>query len=296
MGFDDIIQAGEGTQKRLKGAVEGKLTSVLFILCLASSIVLTFVETGVVNPFAPELWVGLANRFITTYVTFILFIGPGENDELLRTPRHNAIAEELENISRAIYAGGLLTPFYEFCAVKEKKNAEKKRRAIYERYVTTEVYDECTRLTKRELAEMKKNGKLTKEQHDAVKKALAVKARPIKPAYILSSCLFDKTEEAGTAVMSYAKKSILTRPVSFVVMSIILNSVTMTWTSTSPAEAIVGVVTSGVIIFYSALSGYKVGKNSAIWETSQKSHRIRFLKEFDEWRSAQKSSEMLPNC
>jgi hypothetical protein len=58
----------------------------------------------------------------------------------------------------------------------------------------------------------------------------------------------------------------------------------MTWTSTSPAEAIVGVVTSGVIIFYSALSGYKVGKNSAIWETSQKSHRIRFLKEFDEWR------------
>lgn len=284
MELDEIISAGEGAQKKLKSAVESKLTSVLFALCLASSIVLTFVETGVVNPFAPELWVGLANRFITTYVTFILFIGPGERDELMRTSRHHRISEELEALSQSIYAGGLLTPFYAFCAEKEKKMAEQRSRSIYERYVTAEVYEACTGLTKKELTAKKRRGELTNDQYKAVKKALAVRARPIKPAYVLSSCMIDKTEEAGGPVMSYAKKSILTKPVSFVVMSIILNSVTMTWTSTSVADAIVGIVTSGVIIFYSALSGYKVGKNSAEWETSQKTHRIRFLREFDEWR------------
>lgn len=285
MEFDEILAAGDGAQKKMKSAIEGKLTSVLFALCLASSIVLTFVETGVVNPFSPELWVGLANRFITTYVTFILFIGPGERDELLRTPRHHQIAEELESLSRKIYAGGLLTPFYEFCAEKENKSAEKRSRAIYERYVTYEIYAACVGLTKRELSAKKKRGELTKDQHAAIKKALAVKAKPIRPAYVLSPCMIDKTEEAGGPVMSYAKRSILVKPISFIVMSIILNSVTMTWTSTSVAEAVVGVVTSGVIIFYSALSGYKVGKNSAIWETSQNTHRIRFLKEFDEWRA-----------
>ena len=131
-----------------------------------------------------------------------------------------------------------------------------------------------------------KAGRLTKEQYSAYIKASKVKPKRIKPAYILSCCPLDKTEEAGTDVMSYAKKSILSKPVSIIVMSVVLNSVTLTWTGTSAMEVIMGIATSGVLIFCSALSGYKVGQNSAEWNTSQRHLSIRFIKEFHERRNS----------
>lgn len=280
MSFDDIISASENVKERAKSAVEGRLTTALFVLCLTASIVLSFVETGVINPFSLELWVGLANRFLTTYVTFILFISPGERDEIARNERHRAAEALLEELSTGIYNNNLLTAFYAFCETKEKENAEKKRRHIYSRYLTQTAYDGLQGI-KHAKAEYKA-GRLTKEQYKAYMAAYKVKPKHIKPAYILSCCPFDKTEEAGTDVMSYARKSILSKPVTFIIMSICLNSVTLTWTGTSLADVIVGIATSGVLIFCSALSGYKVGQNSAEWNTSQRHLSIRFIKEFHE--------------
>ena len=288
--FTDLLSAEESAKMRIKGALEGRLTTVLFVMCLVCSSALSIVETGVVNPLAPELWVGLANRFLTSYVTYILFITPGERDELMRDKKHGAVAALLDELSEEVYHGGMLSRFYAFCTVKEQELLEKRKRRIYSRYLDSDRYAELEAFHEKRLRAEYKAGRLTKEQYTAVKQAKRQKPHAIRPAYILSACAVDKTEEAGISVMSYAKKSILTKPVTFVVMSLVLNSVTFTWADTTLFNAVIGIVTSAIIIFYSALSGYKVGRTSAAWETAQRQHRIRFLREFEEWKSIKKEA------
>ena len=284
--FESILSLEDGAKARMRGAVEGRLTSVLFVLCLVCSTFLSIVETGVVNPFAPELWVGLANRFLTSYLTFIIFIAPGEQDELLRDEKHKSIADKLDTLSEAIYHGGLLSTFYEFCAHKEQVIYSKRLKSAYTRFMDDEEYSATADMPLRALRKQKRAGDLTKEQYKAVKKARRVRLRQIHPARVLSACAIDNTEEAGMAVMSYARKSIASKPITFMVMSLVLNSLTFTWGDTTAFDAVIGIITSAIIIFYSAYSGYKVGRNSAIWETSQKNHRIRFILEFEEWRKS----------
>ena len=172
----------------------------------------------------------------------------------------------------------------------EQDLLEKRKRRIYSRYLDSDHYAELEVLHSKQLRLEYKEGRLTKEQYTAVKQAKRQKPHTIRPAYILSACAVDKTEEAGISVMSYAKKSILTKPVTFVVMSLVLNSVTFAWSDTTLFEAVIGIVTSAIMIFYSALSGYRVGKNSTRWETAQRQHRIRFLREFEEWKSIKKEA------
>lgn len=292
--FGNLLAIGDDAKSRIKDAVESKLTSVLFVACLLCSSVMSIVETGVVNPFAPELWIGVANRFLTSYVTYLLFVTPGERDEIERDKKHSAVMQMLDELSEAIYNGGLLSAFYKFCEKKEVDLLYIRRRRIYSRYLDDKRYTDLFALTKKELVKEKKLGHITDEQYRAIMKTRRVKTKHIKAAYILSACAIDKTEEAGTFVVSYAKRSIMSRPFSFILMSIVLNSVTFAWTDTTLLDAVVGIVTSAIIIFFAALSGYKVGRNSAIWETSQRQHRIRFLYEFEEWRK--NNTEMLPKC
>lgn len=284
--FDSILSLEDGARARLRGAVERRLTSVLFVLCLVCSTFLSIVETGVVNPLAPELWVGLANRFLTSYLTFIIFIAPGEQDELARDDKHKTVADKLDALSEAIYHGGLLSAFYEFCAHKEKVIYSKRLKSAYTRFMEDEEYEALADASLRALRKDKRAGIITKEKYKAIKKARKVHLRQIHPARVLSACAVDSTEEAGMAVISYAKRSIASKPITFMLMSLVLNSLTFTWGDTTIFDAIIGVITSAMIIFYSAYSGYKVGRNSAIWETSQKNHRIRFILEFEEWRKS----------
>lgn len=283
--FESILSLEDGAKSKMRGAVEGRLTSVLFVLCLVCSTFLSIVQTDVVNPFAPELWVGLANRFLTSYLTFIIFITPGEQDELMRDDRHKSIAAKLDELSEGIYQGGLLSVFYAFCAHKEQAIYSKRLKSAYTRFMSDEEYATMADEPLRVLRQRKQAGDITAEQYKAVKKARRTRLRQVHPARILSSCAVDSTEEAGMAIVSYAKRSIASKPITFMVMSLVLNSLTFTWGDTTAFDAIAGIVTSAIIIFYSAYSGYKVGRNSAIWETSQKNHRIRFILEFEEWRN-----------
>lgn len=281
--FGNLLFAEDAVKGKLRSALEGKLTTVLFLMCLFCSAALSLVETGIVNPLSPRLLVNFANRFLTTYITYILFISPGESDELMRDSKHAAVRGTLDSLSEKVYHGGLLSQFYAFCSLKEQMNLEKRRRRIYSRFLEEERYRELSALSKVQLVNLKQEGKITEAQYKVVRQAARQKLKAIRPAYILAESAEDNTEEAVTSMTSYAKRCILSKPVTFALMSLAVNSITFAWTDTTVFEAIVGIATSAMIIFFSAFSGYRVGRNSVVQETAQRQHRIRFLCEFEEW-------------
>ena len=89
-----------------------------------------------------------------------------------------------------------------------------------------------------------------------------------------------------TSPASYVKRCVLSKPVSFAMMSLAVNSITFAWTDTTVFEAAVGIAISAMLIFFSALSGYRVGRGGAIEKTAQRQNRIRFLREFEEWEGS----------
>lgn len=281
--FGNLLFAEDAVKGKLRSALEGKLTTVLFLMCLFCSAALSLVETGIVNPLSPRLLVNFANRFLTTYITYILFISPGESDELMRDSKHASVRGTLDALSEKVYHGGLLSQFYAFCSLKEQTNLEKRRRRIYSRFLEEERYRELSALSKVQLVNLKQEGKITEAQYKVVRQAARQKLKAIRPAYILAESAEDNTEEAVTSVTSYAKRCILSKPVTFALMSLAVNSITFAWTDTTVFEAVVGIATSAMIIFFSAFSGYRVGRNSVVQETAQRQHRIRFLCEFEEW-------------
>lgn len=289
--FGDLLAGEDAVKSKVRGALEGRLTSVLFVVCLLCSAALSLVETGIVNPLSPELLVNFANRFLTSYITYILFISPGEADELARDEKHKGVREMLDELSERVYHGGLLSRFYAFCTEKEQTNLAKRRRRIYSRFLDEARYRELAALTRVQLKNLEQEGKITEAQYRAVRQAARQKVKPIKPAYVLAACAEDDTEDAVTSMASYVKKCVLSKPVTFAMMSLAVNSITFAWTETTVFEAVVGIATSAMIIFFSALSGYRVGRTATIRETAQRQHRIRFLREFDEWRGQEQSKD-----
>lgn len=286
--FGDLLAGEDAVKSKVRGALEGRLTSVLFFVCLFCSAALSLVETGFVNPLSPELIVNFANRFLTTYITYLLFITPGEADELNRDEKHNVVRKTLDELSERVYHGGLLSRFYAFCSDKERSNLDKRRRRIYSRFLDAGRYAELSALTRVQLVNLKQEGKITEAQYKAVRQASKQKLKPIRPAYILAECAEDSTEEAVTSPASYVKRCVLSKPVSFAMMSLAVNSITFAWTDTTVFEAAVGIATSAMLIFFSALSGYRVGRGGAIEKTAQRQNRIRFLREFEEWEKEAK--------
>lgn len=281
--FDDLLGAKDKLKGKVRSSLEGKLVTALLIGCIFVSAFFSVMQLDMANPFDPTVWVRLGNQILTAYLVFLMFIDPGERSEILMNEEHGAVKQKLADLSSAISTGGLMAPFRAFCRKKENDRLEDRRRYIYGRYLDDAQY--ASLCERDDLKEQYKAGELDKRVYRAVRRAKRASVSPYHPERILTSDPAAPSASLESRV-TYRQKKVIFRPVILIVWNLVINSLTIVGAEAFTLGMLITIITSTFSIAISAFIGYDAGRNSALWTTAQRRHRIAFLLEFEEWRKS----------
>lgn len=280
--FDALLDLKENVTRRIRASLEGKLMTALLIGCILVSAFFSIVDLGVINPFDPTVWIRLGTQLVTSYLVFLMFIDPGERAEVMRVGEHKSIRDRLSTLSEEISRNGLMARFHAFCRHKEERGTEERRRQIYGRYMDDSTFSALSGVPVKDLRRRFRAGEITRGQYMAVRRASVASVRTLRPELILSSDPATPPEEIGKRI-TYRQRKTLQRPIVLVLLNVLTHSMTFLGAEAFSIGMLISVLTSTFSIAVSAFVGYDVGKNSAIWQTTQRQSRIRFILEFEEW-------------
>ena len=282
--FEAYDTATATVTEKVKRAITEFFPYILVLANVLFMVMNALFSISLKNPFTPDNISKTLMNCATSTLAYACFVGYGDRATKSSLTSYSQNLKVWGQISDRIRRGDFFEAFLEYCKKAVELEREEKRIALVTNgtRVTVADYNEKYRhLRKSELKAMAKSGVITKHEAKILNRANGnIRVRPIQPLLLLCGSHAENLNDAGRAQDASALKSILGRPVTVILSSIIVESVFCVfggWSWTT----LYNMCAYAFLIFVSSFLGYEKGASNARKNNEAVLNRIVFLERFE---------------
>ncbi len=261
------------------------LSYVVLFFVLAFTVIIPFATLGVVPFFSAAFVADTVYMTLCTYTAYLLFLPMGKTGGKEKSAAYFPTLSAWSALSDEVRARGELGAFAAYCKQRERAEAEAVRTARIES-ACMDVSEYTARYGGLGVREVRRvaagNGVSRRMAWRLAFAARRVRVRGIEPARILCGAAHASVNDAGRTRLSYETRQIVKKPISCILLSLLLAGVVIYPTGSVGVGVLFTVVARVMGVLLSACSGFSVGINAVGAETEQMRMRILFLSSFRE--------------
>lgn len=286
----DVMQAAADTANDVKRRVSATVRNWRNVLILLAILLLDVLRRFVVLGFDPELMMECAfSAAITSLATlFAYYVFFPTGKQARRTyESYTEIAERLKGVLKRLRGGRLIDAFRRHCRELSRREEDEikktQREALKNRYLSDEDIEEYSKLSKKGLKKLVKNGTVNEETKKLIRiYQKPVHCKPYSPTYFMAG-LSQKREDAYLhGEGSWEKRTLAMRPVLTVGIAVVTSAITRSAVTQSETalEILFSIAMSVFQILLAAFMGYCAGQTAAGREELAMTAKAVFVEEF----------------
>lgn len=287
--YSRVTEGQDKVITKFKDFIVRNLMFIVLLFNIALEIVSKLYRVGFKNPFSAEFFLELAVSTTTTMICYICFIPLGKSEEKKNNPSFSQNLTLWGKLSDTV-RNGFNDLFRAFCIEQIEIERDDKRRAIIgnNTLISFDTYEkEYKGKSKKEIAKLLADGKLTERETNAINKANGntiinyTKVKPINPVIILSGVRKMQINDAGRSDNKYTANWLISRPFVIFATNSVLNAITTSFIG-GWQNAIFDMFLSVLMIVVASVFGYSAGVTSIRKDNDKVKSRILFLSLFIE--------------
>jgi hypothetical protein len=286
----DLMQPAADAVSDAKRRLTNSLKQWRNVLFLLAIILLDILRRFVVLGFDPthikEAAFSAAITSMATLFAYYVFFPTGK--QARRTyESYTEITERLKGVLKRLRGGGLIDAFRRHCrelSRREEDDIKKaQREALKNRYLSDEDIEEYSKLSKKGLKKLVKNGTVNEETKKLIRVyQKPVHCKPYSPTYFMAG-LSQKREDAYLhGEDSWEKRTLAMRPVLTVGIAVVTSAITRSAVTQSETalEILFSIAMSVFQILLASFMGYCAGQTAAEREELATLAKACFVEEF----------------
>lgn len=261
------------------------LSYVVLLCVLALTIVIPFATLAVVPFWSASFLADTLYMTLCTYTAYLLFLPMGKGSGKAKSLSFFPVLERWSALSEEVRQKGALTAFAAYCGQRmEEERVEAERRLVQAACIEpTEFAQVYAGHSGRALSRLARERGLSRRQRRLLHRAVRGKrVRAIEPTRILCGASRATINDAGRSGISYETRQIIKKPISCILLSLLLAGVVIYPTGSVGVGVLFTIVARVTGVMLSACSGFSTGVNAVAAETEQMRMRILFLSAFAE--------------
>ncbi len=284
---ENIFDRFDSETKSLSDKIKGFLTEYFPYLMLFANIlfeVLTrLFKIGFSVPFTPDFWASLFINAVSSTLSYACFVFYAERRKKESSTEYLSNCKRWSEISQNVREN-LFDQFLAYCKAQYERECEERRVALIvnNTRITIQNWQERYRaMSDKEIDNLVNKGEISASDAKYIKRANRhPRLRPIDPLLILAGMKVNDLNDAGRSNTS-SVRSVLTRPIPVVLMSIGFTMFAGTFVGISDSSALFDMLYTAGMIVGSSLMGYAKGVANADKKHSEIKSRIFFIERFE---------------
>ena len=242
------------------------------------------------NPFTPDNISKTLMNCATSTLAYACFVGYGNRVTKKNSPNFQHNLKVWGETSDRIRRGSFFEAFLVYCktAVEEERAEKRIAIVINNTRISLRDYTELyAKMSNSELRQQVRDGVISAHDAKYLRKANGnIRVKPINPLLLLCGSKAENLNDAGRAQDASAIKSIVGRPLTVIISSIIVESVFCVFGGWSMAT-LYNMCAYAFLIFVSCFLGYEKGASNARKTNEAVLNRIVFLERFEKKHAAE---------
>ena len=236
------------------------------------------------NPFTPDNISKTLMNCATSTLAYACFVGYGDRTTKKNMANYQHNLKVWGETSDRIRRGSFFEAFLVYCktAVEEERAEKRVAIVVNNTRIPLKDYNELyAKMSNAELRRQVKDGVISSHDAHYIRKANGnIRVRPINPLLLLCGSKAENLNDAGRAQDASAVKSILGRPLTVIISSIVVESVFCVFGGWSMAT-LYNMCAYAFLIFISCFLGFEKGASNARKTNEAVLNRIVFLERFE---------------
>ena len=275
---------------KVKKAVVDLFPYLLMLANILFMVLNALFSVSLKNPFTPDNISKTLMNCATSTLAYACFVGYGNRVTKKNSPNFQHNLKVWGETSDRIRRGSFFEAFLAYCKTAVDEEREEKRIAIVvnNTRITLKDYTEIfSKMSNAELRQQIKDGVISRHDARYIRKANGnIKVRPINPLLLLCGSKAENLNDAGRAQDASAIKSIVGRPLTVIISSVVVESVFCVFGGWSMAT-LYNMCAYAFLIFVSCFLGYEKGASNARKTNEAVLNRIVFLERFEKKHAAE---------
>lgn len=282
--FDAYDTMSNAFADKVKKAVVDFFPYLLMLANILFMVLNALFSVSLKNPFTPDNISKTLMNCATSTLAYACFVGYGDRVTKKNSPNFQHNLKIWGETSDRIRRGSFFEAFLAYCKTAVEEERKEKRVAIIvnnTRITLNDYYEIFSKMSNAELRQQIKDGVISRHDARYIRKANGnIKVRPINPLLLLCGSKAENLNDAGRAQDASAFKSIVGRPLTVIISSVVVESVFCVfggWSMTT----LYNMCAYAFLIFVSCFLGYEKGASNARRTNEAVLNRIVFLERFE---------------
>ena len=282
--FDKYDEASNAFTEKVKKVVVDFFPYLLMLINILFMVMNALFTVSLKNPFTPDNISKTLMNCATSTLAYACFVGYGDRTTKNNMQNYQHNLKVWGETSDRIRRGSFFEAFLVYCKTAVEEERAEKRIAIVVNNTRislrdyTELY---AKMSNSELRQQVRDGVISAHDAKYIRKANGnIRVRPINPLLLLCGSKAENLNDAGRAQDASAIKSIVGRPLTVIISSIIVESVFCVFGGWSMAT-LYNMCAYAFLIFVSCFLGYEKGASNARKTNEAVLNRIVFLERFE---------------
>ena len=282
--FDKYDEASNAFTEKVKKVVVDFFPYLLMLINILFMVLNALFTVSLKNPFTPDNISKTLMNCATSTLAYACFVGYGDRTTKKNMANYQHNLKVWGETSDRIRRGSFFEAFLVYCKTAVEEERAEKRIAIVvnNTRITLKDYTEIySKMSNSELRQQVKDGVISAHDAKYLRKANGnIRVKPINPLLLLCGSKAENLNDAGRAQDASAIKSIVGRPLTVIISSIIVESVFCVFGGWSMAT-LYNMCAYAFLIFVSCFLGYEKGASNARKTNEAVLNRIVFLERFE---------------
>lgn len=282
--FETYDRAAATVTDRVKKAVVDFFPYLLVLANIVFMVMNTLFSVGLQNPFNEDVISKTIINCATSSLAFACFVTYGDRRTKNTLAAYQINVREWGKASDRIRRGPHFEAFLEYCKRAVEIEREEKRLAIVTNRTRVSVSDynaKYRNFSSKELNSEVKAGRITRREARILRVANGnIRVRPINPLLLLCGTHAENLNDAGRAEDASALKSILGKPITVILSSVLVASIHVVYGGIT-ITTVYNMITYTFLILISSFLGYEKGASNARKTNEAVLNRIVFLERFE---------------
>jgi hypothetical protein len=284
--FDKVTDLERGAMARLRRFCVEYFPYIMLAVNLAFEVLTRLFEIGFTVPFTPDFWASLFINTTSSTLSYACFVFYAERKKKEISEEYASNVKLWSSLSASVRLNSF-DAFIAYCKQEYELEIEERRKAIIANntHISISKWMELYRTKRnREINALVRSGELEKRDARYIKRANApMVLKPIDALLILAGMKVGSLNDAGRQNTSTAR-SILTRPIPVVMMSICFTMFGGTFVGVADSSVLFDMLYTAGMIIGSSLIGYTKGVANFEHKHAEIKARIIFLERFEKSR------------
>lgn len=262
---------------------------VILVADILFTVMTRLFRAGFQNVFSPAYFIALASNVMAVMFCYTTFVPYGYRREKLDMPEFANTYTAWMTLSRRV-RNGCSELFTAYCRRVAEEERDERRRMLIENktMIPWSLYLERYKdMKEKELACLVKTGELSADEAAIIRKTnRRIRLHAVNPIHALSGVRSSHATDAIRADVNRNALSIVFKPVTMVLLSIVTTAFVGTWVGVSDLSVIYSMVYSALLIIIASVTGYSKGASNAHADLDMIKVRLLFLETFFEKNAA----------